>query len=43
MADSSTGVVMAAYEPAGEIPKGSFALEEPTEVEVRRREGLSKE
>jgi dihydrofolate reductase len=38
---SSTGVVMATYEPAGEIPKGSFALEEPTEAELRRREGLS--
>jgi dihydrofolate reductase len=37
---SSTGVVMATYEPAGEIPIGSFALEEPTEAEVRRREGL---
>jgi dihydrofolate reductase len=40
---STTGVVMATYEPAGEIPKGSFALEEPTEAEVRRREGLSEE
>jgi dihydrofolate reductase len=37
---SSTGVVMATYEPAGEVPIGSFALEEPTEAEVRRREGL---
>jgi dihydrofolate reductase len=37
---SSTGVVMATYEPAGEVPKGSFALEEPTVAEVRRREGL---
>jgi dihydrofolate reductase len=37
---SSTGVVMATYEPAGEVPIGSFALEEPTEDEVRRREGL---
>jgi dihydrofolate reductase len=37
---SSTGVVMTTYEPAGDIPKGSFALEEPTEAEVRRREGL---
>jgi dihydrofolate reductase len=40
---SSTGVVMATYEPAGEITKGSFALEEPTEAELRRREGLSEE
>jgi dihydrofolate reductase len=37
---ASTGVVMATYEPAGEIPIGSFALEEPTEAEVRRRETL---
>ena len=38
---SSTGVVMTTYEPAGEIPIGSFALEEPTEAETKRREGLS--
>jgi len=37
---SGTGVVMATYEPAGEVPIGSFALEEPTEAEVRRREAL---
>jgi dihydrofolate reductase len=37
---ASTGVVMATYEPAGEIPIGSFALEQPTEAEVQRREGL---
>ena len=38
---SSTGVVMATYGPAGEIPIGSFALEQPTEAETKRREGLS--
>ena len=38
---SSTGVVMATYEPAGEIQTGSFALDEPTEAEVQRREGLA--
>jgi dihydrofolate reductase len=37
---SSTGVVMATYEPAGEVPIGSFALAEPTEAEVLRREAL---
>jgi hypothetical protein len=37
----STGVIMATYEPAGEVPIGSFALEQPTEEEVRRREGLA--
>ncbi len=38
---SSTGVMMATYEPTGEIPKGSFALEEPTEAELSRRARLS--
>lgn len=38
---SSTGVVMATYEPAGEIRYGSFALEEPTEAELARRERLA--
>jgi dihydrofolate reductase len=37
---SRTGVVMATYEPADEVPTGSFGLEEPTEAEVKRREGL---
>jgi dihydrofolate reductase len=37
---SNTGVVMATYEPAGELQTGSFALEEPTEAELRRREGM---
>jgi dihydrofolate reductase len=37
---SSTGVVMATYRPRGEPQTGSFALEEPTEAELRRREGL---
>jgi dihydrofolate reductase len=38
---SSTGVIMAAYEPAGDVPIGSLALEEPTEAEVERRERLA--
>jgi dihydrofolate reductase len=38
---SSTGVVMAAYEPAGEVPIGSFALDEPTEAELERREKIA--
>jgi dihydrofolate reductase len=37
---SSTGVVVGTYVPAGEIRTGSFALEEPTEAEVERREKL---
>jgi dihydrofolate reductase len=38
---STTGVVMATYEPAGEIEVGSFALEEPTEAEIERRRRLA--
>jgi dihydrofolate reductase len=37
---STTGVVMGTYEPGGELQTGSFALEEPTEAELRRRESL---
>ena len=37
---SSTGVVMGTYQPDGEVQPGSFALEEPTEAELRRRESL---
>ena len=37
---SSTGVVMATYRPAGEVEAGSFALEQPTEAEIDRREAL---
>ncbi len=35
---STTGVVMSVYRPAGEIPHGSFALEQPTEAEAQRRQ-----
>jgi hypothetical protein len=38
---STTGVVMARYEPAGEVDVGSFALEEPTEAEIKRRRRLA--
>ncbi|MDQ3982554.1 MAG: hypothetical protein M3271_07745 [Actinomycetota bacterium] len=37
---SSTGVVIGTYVPAGELVTGSFALEEPSEEEVRRRRDL---
>ena len=37
---SSTGVVMATYRRAGEIPLGSFAFDEPTPEEVERRSRL---
>jgi len=38
---STTGVIMNTYRPAGEVKTGSFALEEPTEEELRRRERLA--
>ena len=38
---STTGVIMATYERAGDINRGSFALEEPTEAEVERRRRLA--
>jgi dihydrofolate reductase len=37
---SGTGVVMATYERAGEVETGSFAFEEPTDLEVQRREQM---
>jgi dihydrofolate reductase len=37
---SPSGVTIATYETAGEIQKGSFAFEEPTDAEVQRRESL---
>ncbi len=40
---STTGVVIATYEPAGAIDYGSFAFEEPTEAEVERRRRLADE
>jgi dihydrofolate reductase len=39
-ATSPSGVMVATYAAAGEIRKGSFALEEPTEAEIRRRQAL---
>ena len=40
---SSTGVVMATYRRAGDIPLGSFAFEEPTDEEIERRTRLAAE
>jgi hypothetical protein len=37
---SSTGVIMATYEPAGELRTGTFELENPSEAEISRRERL---
>jgi dihydrofolate reductase len=40
---STSGVIVATYEPEGEIRKGSFAFEEPTDAEVQRRASLGGE
>jgi dihydrofolate reductase len=37
---SPSGVVIGTYRRAGDVKTGSFALEEPTEAEVRRRASL---
>jgi dihydrofolate reductase len=38
---STTGVVIATYERAGEVPVGSFQFDEPTAAEVQRRAELA--
>jgi dihydrofolate reductase len=38
---SSTGVLIATYERAGDVEYGTFALEQPTDAEVERRERLA--
>jgi dihydrofolate reductase len=40
---STTGVIAAAYRRAGELRTGSFAFEEPTERELKRREAMKAE
>jgi dihydrofolate reductase len=40
---STTGVVMSTYEPAGNIPSGSFAMTEPSEKELARRAKMARE
>lgn len=40
---STTGVIIATYEPAGDLQTGSFALEHPTEAELARRKRLAEE
>jgi hypothetical protein len=37
---SENGVIFASYQPAGEVPTGSFATREPSEVELERREQM---
>ena len=40
---STSGVIIATYERAGEVKTGSFAMENPTEAELARRKKLAKE
>ena len=40
---STTGVTMSTYQPAGAVTTGSFALEEPTQAEIARREKMKRE
>lgn len=40
---SSTGVVIATYEPAGKVPIGSFELAKPSPAELKRRERMKRE
>jgi dihydrofolate reductase len=40
---SSTGVIMATYQWAGAIDRGSFAFETPTDEEVERRQRLAED
>ena len=39
---TSKGVVMASYEPAGEVPTGGFGPDQPSERELRRRDAIRK-
>jgi len=38
---SPSGVMIVNYERAGDIKTGSFALESPTDAEIKRRKGLA--
>lgn len=40
---SDKGVVIASYEPAGDVPTGSFETKPPSEAELERREKWAKE
>jgi dihydrofolate reductase len=40
---SSTGVTISTYVPAGDVNPGSFALQEPNEAELARREKMKRE
>ena len=40
---STTGVIIATYEPAGELKTGSFAFDNPSVAEIERRKRLDDE
>jgi dihydrofolate reductase len=40
---SSSGVIIATYERAGEVKMGLFAMEKPTEAELARRQKMREE
>lgn len=40
---STTGVIIATYEPAGDVPIGSFQLSNPSAAELARRERMARE
>ncbi|MEO7169892.1 MAG: dihydrofolate reductase family protein [Sphingomonas sp.] len=40
---STTGVIIATYEPAGPVQTGSFATQEPSALEIARREKMARE
>lgn len=40
---STTGVIIATYEPAGPVSTGSFATKEPSTLEIARREKMARE
>ena len=40
---SNTGVVLTAFEPAGEVPTGTFETKPPSEAELERREKWARE
>ena len=40
---AGSGVIIAVYEPAGDVPTGDFGLEQPSAAELARREKLARE
>ena len=40
---TTTGVIIASYEPAGPVQLGSFGADEPSEAELARRDRMKRE